>query len=247
MPKPRTSAAVAALVAAAALIAVSCTPPPPAQLPLARPGHTPKVMVLGDSMAVDLAPAVRSEAGALRYRPYAQGVIGCVAGGSVMVGNAPLQQQCFTYRASWPNLVARERPDVVVLVRQSLVAPGGGVPGAHRCDPRYLEWFKARLREDVAAVSGTGATVVLTTSPYARFAGVVNTHEDNLLDCTNRAIRDVAATAPRAALVDLATWVCPTRQCHTHIGGVNVRPDGLHFRDAGARLAMRHLMGSIYK
>jgi hypothetical protein len=204
-------------------------------------------MVLGDSIAVDMAPAVRSESAPLRYRPYAAGVLGCVAGGSVMVGNPDLVRACFLFRAGWSDLVRRERPDVVVLMRQSLVQPGGSVPGVSVCDPAYRTWYRARLREDVTALSVTGATVVLTTAPYARFVGVVNVTADRELACANEEIRTVARTQHRAALVDLAAWVCPGGECRTHHDDVVLRPDGLHFSGAGAQVTMRHLYGQIYK
>jgi hypothetical protein len=39
-------------------------------------------------------------------------------------------------------------------------------------------------------------------------------------------------------MADLFTWICPRMDtdCDGHVGDVLLRPDGVHFRDASARL-----------
>ena len=241
-PVPVADARVGAASAGAVSIGTASV-----RLPIPRPPRVPGIMVLGDSIALDMGPAVRSEAAALGYRPHSAAVIGCVAGGSVMWAYPDLVRDCFLFRAGWSERVRRDRPDVVILMRQALMTPGGQVPGASVCDPTHLRWFRARLREDVDALSVAGATVVLTTAPYSRWADTADEAADRDVDCANSAIREVARTQPDAALVDLASWVCPTRSCRTHHEGAVLRPDGVHFRDAGARVTMRHLYGQIYK
>lgn len=247
--KPHTRLLIAALSVLTA--AAACAPPPPATLPQGRPAHTPKLLLVGDSIAYDLRPAARSEAGRLGYRlvdvPAAAPLPGCVVGGSVFT-DAARRTQCDAHRAGWAALVARERPDVVLVVRHAGRQAGlHGVPGAHRCDPAYLAWYRDRLRDDANVLGAHGATVVFATAGYNRAFGVVDAQQDNDLDCTNAATREVAATGPRTGVIELADWVCPTRSCRTHEGPVVLRADGLHHTGDGARLAMQWMWGRIYK
>jgi len=63
------------------------------------------------------------------------------------------------------------------------------------------------------------------------------------IDCVNR-VRRTVVRATDARLVDLGSWRFPSgpKSCRVTQNGVVLRPDGLHFRDEGARIAARWIL-----
>ena len=79
--------------------------------------------------------------------------------------------------------------------------------------------------------------VIVTTTAYAAlpYKSLAWLHHN---DCQNTIYRRVAASEPRAVMADLFSWICPRMDmdCDGHVGNILLRPDGVHFRDASARL-----------
>jgi hypothetical protein len=48
-------------------------------------------------------------------------------------------------------------------------------------------------------------------------------------------------------LVDLGNYLCPANDCHKEINGVKMRPDGVHFKDADARVVAAWLAPTMRK
>jgi len=94
-------------------------------------------------------------------------------------------------------------------------------------------------------LSAAAATVALTTAAHVTISPRPETdaERDN---CINEIIRSVAFADDRTVLVDLARWVCPVGpDCRDEIDGVELRPDGAHYRDASAVLVADWVMGQI--
>jgi peptidoglycan/LPS O-acetylase OafA/YrhL len=140
------------------------------------------------------------------------------------------------------GVVKRFHPDVVLWVMS-------GPPSAlwhdghwlQPCTPTYAATFRARLRGEVARLGAGGAKVVITTAAYSRY---VFHGSDSLIRCENPLRREVAA-ATGAQLVDLFAYICPHGQCREKQDGVVLRPDGLHYRDAGGRIVARWLIDQV--
>jgi hypothetical protein len=110
------------------------------------------------------------------------------------------------------------------------------------CSPTWTAMERRALRNAVAAASAHGARVVLATAAYDR---IPDFHDDHAADCDNRVRREVAK-ATRTQLIDLFAHVCPHGACHNVENGVTLRPDGLHFRGAGALLIARWLIRKLH-
>jgi hypothetical protein len=115
----------------------------------------------------------------------------------------------------------------------------------HRVGDRWLAWgspeydevFDRVLADLTTSLASSGARVVFVTLPYLHQRnGPVATEEwqpDQAwrVDHFNERLRaHVAAHPDVTALVDLASFVCPSGpDCPDRINGVLVRPDGIHY------------------
>jgi peptidoglycan/LPS O-acetylase OafA/YrhL len=147
----------------------------------------------------------------------------------------------------WERDVAQFDPTVVVL---ALGDAGDGeveYRGAwvHACMDAYDRWYRQSLQRAVDVLSADGATVAIVTPAYSRNNTLEVRYERT--DCVNAINRSVAAERPEAILVDVARHVCPTTpsSCRREIDGVELRSDGLHYRDEGARLMARWILEEI--
>jgi hypothetical protein len=142
-------------------------------------------------------------------------------------------------RDNWERAVSVFRPDVVVLL---IVDPGETereINGrwTEPCEREYDDVFERELREQIEILASKGARVVATTTAYSGLPYKTATSFRHN-DCQNAIIRRVAQSEPRAILVDLFEWMCPRVgvNCDAERAGVVLRPDGVHFRDASARV-----------
>jgi hypothetical protein len=131
------------------------------------------------------------------------------------------------------------RPDVVVLLVSEPTDAAHEINGSWTapCEPAYDTVLERELREQVELLGSKGAHVVVTTAAYTELpfkSPLWFKHND----CQNAIFRRVATSTPRTVLVDLFSWLCPTlgQDCNNHIAGITLRPDGVHFRDASARI-----------
>ena len=80
------------------------------------------------------------------------------------------------------------------------------------------------------------------------FAATLSVLVEYEVDCLNEAVRDVVEDHADAVYLPLNEWVCPTRDgCIEERDGVVLRPDGLHFQDEGAELAVEWIVGSLFE
>lgn len=147
----------------------------------------------------------------------------------------------------WDRDLAAFDPTVVVL---ALADPGDGEleyrgEWLHPCTAAYDQWYQRGLQRAIDVLGADGATVAIVTPAYARsFTSEVRYERT---DCVNAINRSVAAERPEAILVDVARHVCPSTpsSCRREINGVELRSDGLHYRDEGARLMARWILDEI--
>src|SRR4029078_9452561 len=105
------------------------------------------------------------------------------------------------------------------------------------CEAAYDGVLETELRDQVRVLGSQGARAVLTPAASARlpFKSPQWFHRN---DCQNAIFRRVAASEPHTVMADLFAWICPTLDayCATHINGVTLRPDGVHFREDSAQI-----------
>ena len=140
---------------------------------------------------------------------------------------------------NWAYAVSAFRPDVVVMLVSEPTDAEHEIDGnwTAPCDPAYDRVLEKELHQQIRLLAANGARVVVTTTAYAGLPyKTLAWFRHN--DCQNAIFRRVAASEPRAVLADLFSWICPRidTDCDSHVGSTVLRPDGVHFRDASARV-----------
>ncbi|MBX3283938.1 MAG: acyltransferase [Actinobacteria bacterium] len=207
----------------------------------------PTVLVVGDSVAYALAEdgliPEADEGSGLRVVDRAS--IGCTIMRDV---DDPVDEVIRNCSPAWPGDVAEVQPDVAVLL---LGGFAGVVPvpvdgrDVWPCEPAFDARWRERLTDAVDVLGADGATVVLVSAPTTSLA-VVKGEDPERFDarqaCTNRVLEQVVRDHPGVVLADLAAWTCPAwPTCRTEVDGVELRADGVHFNDEGARVVARWL------
>jgi peptidoglycan/LPS O-acetylase OafA/YrhL len=248
--------AAAGLAAIAVLAGTSSTAPaaaaepeapaPPTTEPLAVPpvaGRAPRILVVGDSGAAYLGEGMARVAEEQRVEVRNAGTIQCgvaTAGGRLRLdggGYVPDPDWCSSWPDRWRAELAAFEPDIVLLV---IAWPGLGdreVGGdwRHPCDQTFDGYYASEVRRALAILDATGADVVVADSPYLTLPVVQSDHAERV-DCLNRIYRDEAA-ASGARVLGLNEWLCNGVRCAIEKDGATLRPDGIHFRGAGADIA----------
>jgi hypothetical protein len=150
--------------------------------------------------------------------------------------------------------IAAFRPDIAVLmvggpmVNEYDIGTGTFVGP---CDAAFAPWYEAGARRSIAALSATGATVVVVSivhPPKSIDVGViipVPSSDGPDVDCLNRMLHAVVATQPHARWFDLDAYICPHRTCRTAIDGVALRSDGRHFQGPAANVVARWMLPRV--
>jgi peptidoglycan/LPS O-acetylase OafA/YrhL len=153
-------------------------------------------------------------------------------------------------RDNWAFATSLFRPDVVVMlvseptdatyeINSRWTAP---------CEPMYDQVFERELHEQIRLLASKGARVIATTTAYSGLPyKTASWFKHN--DCHNEIVRRVVASEPRAVMADVFKWMCPhlDADCEGHISGVPLRPDGVHFRDASARVLAAWLIAQAQR
>ncbi len=209
----------------------------------------PVVLFVGDSVPLSLA-----EEG---FVPQEEDlglttVNGAVVGCTIMrdEGAPPPPDATYTNDCSptWPDLVAEYQPDVVVLQFGAFagLAPVP-VDGVDRfpCTPEYDQRWRQELADAIDVLSATGAVVNLVTAPTGVIVPEDRELFDERMDCVNDIVRDTAEQRDGVQVIDLAEWLCPDDECRISVDGVDLRNDGLHYRDAGAIVVARWMAAQV--
>ncbi len=140
---------------------------------------------------------------------------------------------------NWAYAVSVYRPDVVMMLVSEPTDSMHEIDGRWTapCQPLYDQVLERELHAQIRLLAAQGAHVVVATTAYAGLpykSPAWFQHND----CQNAIFRRVVASEPSAILADVFRWMCPhlDTNCDAHVGSVVLRPDGVHFRDASARL-----------
>ena len=215
--------------------------PPPVTPP------TPDPMVLiGDSVAATLAPALAAEAGAqgIRLTGAVRPGCGVLTGYPVALDGVriPWGPGCSNDSPRYQDEVIRERAPQIVVMLSSWETADREVDGSLvRLDTDEGEAVWRRLLDETRArLTARGARLVLTLLPQpAEFsdAGPANTDIVRRVALLNEIYRRFARDNPGSVeTVDLARIVCPGGwPCPELVAGIRLRPrDGGHFAPDGA-------------
>ena len=210
----------------------------------AAPAAVPRVLVVGNSIALYGAdegfkrlhtspPLDVLNLGSVGCRLLPEETRSRYPHGETMVSQS---QPC---RSNWALAVTLYRPDVVVMLVSEPTDADHEINGVwtHPCEPGYDDMLTHELHDQIHLLASKGARVIIATAAYAGlpFKSLAWFQHN---DCQNAIFRRVVADEPRAVLADVFRWICPQmdQDCDTNIDGIVLRPDGVHFRDASARV-----------
>jgi peptidoglycan/LPS O-acetylase OafA/YrhL len=148
-------------------------------------------------------------------------------------------------RNNWDYAVSVFHPDIAVLLVSDPTDADHEINGRWTapCQSEYDDVLERELHAQVEVLASKGARVILTTTAYTDlpFKSAAWFQRN---DCQNAIVRQVAASEPHAVLADISRWICPTMDanCDSHLDGTVLRPDGVHYRDASARLLAAWLL-----
>ncbi len=257
-PQPNPADSTAESVSPNARAAV-WTPAVPIAL---SPGQKPRILLVGDSIAVALGRTLTAEADRLGIVIEVRARSACQLVDSMIHirlnddGGAgdPLSQECADVVRSYAEVSTRFKPDAVI------VAFGGVTYWQYQFGPEswgdpcasgYPSWAAGNLGSAASALAGPDRVpVFVITKPYWGTPLVVPTPELNrMTDCENAAIRGISARSGGAiTALDVHDLVCPQgTSCLKQIDGVELRPDGAHFEGPSAVLVGRWMFARMFR
>lgn len=198
------------------------------------PAHPLRVVLLGDGVLFDAAPAIEA---ALR------------AAGPVAVSSRPVlgfgltRPDWHDWRATWPRLMASERPDLVVLlvgpwdVRTLVVGGRALAPGT----PTWAAWYRGIATEAAAILRAGGARLLWLGMPW---------NADRTTRPRTAALNTVIRQVSGTGFVDLARALGDAHGAYRAVQvehGAPVRimkADGVHLCPAGAARVARAVLSA---
>lgn len=224
---------------------------PPRPAPVAAPPE--RMLLMGDSVALSLAPSLVDASRAHGVSLHNGAVSGC----SLIEGvtsspdgrNFPWSVGCASGIARYEqDMISQYQPDVVVWMsawetaNRTLDDGSLVFPGTRRGNLRLLgEIDKAagRLR-----AGGARLVMVLLAPVPQGFEQALEHTALNRLSCLNAMLEDYARRySDSVSVVYMSEFLCPNgAPCPAEVAGTIPRPDGVHFDDpAGARWAAEQL------
>jgi len=206
----------------------------------------PRVAVVGDSLARNIAEGLGSWAdrtGAIDLEDLSLPGCGFARGAWPDPGDRRR-----TVCDRWPNIVGqrlgRLRPDLVVAVSGGWDLDERRVPGRAEPvtlgDPAFDRWITDQYATAARVLSSRGARVVWLTTPcfrkpFGRQLGIFDPFRPEHL---RRAVLPAVRSRSRAVVqvIDLHAKVCPGGRFTNSLEGIEpFRPDGIHFSPRGGR------------
>jgi hypothetical protein len=204
-------------------------------------GRPTRVLVAGDSTAVNLAVGLRGHAAAfgdIEVGSVARANCGMAPGGQRLNGWGVQNDPCPDDLERVRDAAQRFRPDVVVVVDVLWELTDRKLPGDDTWrsmgDPVYERFLRERLNQMYDALTSTGAHLVLVQYPLIQTGLAEATkpakpypaNDPARMVRWNGLLQELASTRPRASVADLRTWLIGQP------GGeleASTRPDGLHY------------------
>jgi hypothetical protein len=236
----------------------TCEPNLP--LPAVKPvGRTPqrKILLVGDSVGCFLGAALDEHQIANGVVTLNRSKLGCPLVTPDHERRPGDESAVPTYSACLDGsspAIAAFKPDISVLmvggpmVNEYDIGQGTFVGP---CDATFAPWYQAGARRSIAALSATGAPVVVVSvvhPPKTIDIGVgikIPPSYNRDVECLDRMLRTVVASAPRARYLDLDAYICPHGVCRTRIDGVALRGDGRHFQGPAANIVAAWLLPRV--
>jgi peptidoglycan/LPS O-acetylase OafA/YrhL len=150
-------------------------------------------------------------------------------------------------RAPWRDAVTLFRPDVVLFTTGDSgdIQFHRGEEWVTPCSAAYRSWYPRELEDATRRLSQSGARVAVMTSASSLLTRITAA-DRRQTECTNTLIRRFASRHPTVQLIDLARYLCPTpARCRAKLDGVELRPDGVHYRGPGAQAVARWLLPQL--
>ncbi|MBM3675006.1 MAG: acyltransferase [Actinobacteria bacterium] len=213
------------------------------ELAATTPAGARRVLVVGDAAASQLGELVPTplDRGGIRGAVAS----GCeIAGGTPVVGNAPLRVlTCPPWRSTFREAVDAFDPDVVVLMTGTMEPFDRMVDGRvlRVGTPELARHLERRLEEVRRLTTGDGRRLLLLTLPCAdpgpqheaRWAEVRG--DQRRVEWVNEVWGGFAAShAGSVGVVDLGAVLCPNGNARATFGGADLRPDGFNLSAQGA-------------
>ncbi len=227
---------------------------------IARPSdHPARVLVVGDSVGWNLAEQLVKDQQTLGLVALNGAIAGCPPSYAPLkrrldAGSVPLvfNQECVDAVIAYPTLAADFKPDVTfVIFGASLLDENEIAPGvwSRPCEASFDDWYRSTLVKMSDALSSQGGRVVLVSQAYYRGEASVQTPtNDKQIDCENAVAGSVAqSSGGKILLADLGAWACPTTACLRDRDGIELRPDGTHFKENAAALANNWLLAQTLR
>jgi peptidoglycan/LPS O-acetylase OafA/YrhL len=209
-----------------------------------RPGRPIVVDVFGDSVAWTLVTYLPSHpeldvrdrtlmgCGISRTAPFRY------AGRQV----AGLMPACRTWPQAWQAAVARDDPDVALILVGRWETMDRVLDGrwTHVGDPAFDAHLRSELELAIRLAGARGAHVLLATEPYNRRweqldGSLYPEDEPERVTAWNHLLRDVARDHPGVGVVELGARISPEGRFSWTAGGYQVRSDGLHLTPSGVQ------------
>jgi peptidoglycan/LPS O-acetylase OafA/YrhL len=216
----------------------------------------PRILVVGDSVAVYLGPALHDLQAPMAVTTFAAGVPGCevpraenhrppvgsdVSGADAVTDPAA----CREWPTRWHTQLAETQANYALLIIgfpgvQDLQVGGAWLTP---CTKSWDRYYTSELTEALQTLASTGARVSITTAaPPAAFYFPKSLTTQT--ECLNKDIR-AAALVTQARVVDVAAYVCPNSRCQQVIDGKELRPDGFHYSGSGGDLIATWMVSEI--
>jgi hypothetical protein len=232
----------------------------------AIPPSVPVMMLVGDSVPLQLSAAIEAELAERGWRLVSAAAGACAPTGERMArpNGTPVwnTELCTSEIISEQDRVIRESdPDVVLWWDRWSLSDFFTASGEHIASgtPRFWELRRQRLDSAATRFSKLGATVVLlATEPPGegvlsrcterrcqRWVRFQLDHYEDITRVWNSILRDLAERRPgQVRFVSVTDVVCAedVAPCDDRIDGVPARPDGTHYEGAGEQLVIDTLL-----
>ena len=200
---------------------------------------TLRILVVGDSVAKFLGLAMRYRQEERQAFVAERGVGNCSifeAKPYVENGKTLMSSSC---SMNWAADAAELHPDM------TLVVMGGGFFSSDACTTKFQINYENRVFELAQAMGPHAGQLVITRVPYP-IKGWRHSNVVERVDCFNEMLMRIAKKGAWP-MIDLMSYVCPTRACNTESDGSPIRPDGLHFDGGGAEATARWMLDELWR
>jgi peptidoglycan/LPS O-acetylase OafA/YrhL/lysophospholipase L1-like esterase len=242
--------------------AANLAPPPTAPAAPAGPTGPVRVMVVGDSVANSMGPGLERAAAPNGLTVWNASVDGCGitqdVGERRVWGWEPASPDCSPgWRQRWPLQLSQFNPDVVVVLLGTDDTFDRRIDGREIMfdSPEGDDLTRNELQEAVTLLSGSGARVVMLTTPYnvigwpRRVRLDRSTYNPAWVDRWNTSLREVATRNPaKATIVDLNGFLDPDGKWSDTLQGVKLHTyDKMHLSPEGADLVANWLVPQVVR